>query len=133
MDAAIRRPVKMRYNNILFLMETRAVNHLCDLSGKKVDRPLRLDEEALSRRLSEVFLPSEENWREIEKYWPYLASRVRDDPPDPQVGYYAHFVSFSKIDMHFDTLSNLLCVLAELAPLKLRSSIIRTNKSRGLP
>ncbi len=132
MDAAIRRTGKTLYNNILFLMATRAVNHLCDLSGKKVGRPLRLDEEALSRRLSEVFLPSKENWREIEKYWPYLASRVREDPTEPQVGYYAHFVSFSKIDRRFDTLSNLLCVLAEVASVKLRGSLIQTIKSRGL-
>jgi glycogen debranching enzyme len=133
MDAAIRRTGKTLYNNILFLMATRAVNHLGDLSGKKVEPVLRLDEGALSRRLSEVFLPSKENCEEIEKYWPYLASRVRDDPPEPQVGHYAHFVSFSKLDMHFDTLSNLLCVLAEVAPDKLRHSIIQTIKSRGLP
>ena len=43
-------------------------------------------------------------------------------PPEPQVGYYAHFVSFSKLDLHFDTLSNLLCVLAEVASVKLHSS-----------
>ena len=51
MDAAIRRTGKTLYNNILFLMATRAVNRLSDLSGKKIEGSLRLGRaDMLSRR-----------------------------------------------------------------------------------
>ncbi len=132
MDAAIRRTGKTLYNNILFLMATKAINRLSGLSGKRVEGVLALDEEKLGRRFSEVFLPTEENWKDIEKYWPYLAHRIRDDPPTPNLDYYVQFVSFSKFDLHFDTLSNLLCVLAGVAPGKLRNSIVKNVESRKL-
>ncbi len=132
MDAAIRRTGKTLYNNILFSMATKAINRLSDLSGKKVEGVLALDEEKLGQRFSDVFLPREENWKDIEKYWPYLAHRIRDDPTTPNLDYYVQFVSFSKFDLHFDTLSNLLCVLAGVAPGKLRNSIVKNVESRKL-
>ncbi len=132
MDAAVRRTGKTLYNNALFLMATTAINRLSDLSRKRLEGSLALDEDSLRRRFSQVFLPLREEWREIEEYWPYLSHKLRDDPPDSKIDYYVQFVSFSKFDLHFDTLSNLLCILAEVAPAKLRSSIIQNIKSRRL-
>jgi len=132
MDAAIRRSGKTLYNNILFLMATRAVNNFSDISGRRLDPRLALDEDKLRERFSDVFLPSKENWRPIEKYWPYLAQRVKDDPPNPLLGYYLHFVSFSRLDIHFDTFSNLLCILSGVSTSKLSRSILRNIRSRRL-
>ena len=132
MDAAVRRTGKTLYNNALFLMATTAINHLTDISRKRLESPLALEEDSLRRRFSQVFLPLREEWREIEKFWPYFAHRLRDDPPDSELDYYAHFISFSRVDLHFDTLSNLLCILADVAPAELGSSIIHIIKSRRL-
>ncbi len=132
MDAAIRRTGKTLYNNILFLVATRCINKLCEISGRTLGVEYKLDDHLLKRRFTEVFAPRKKEYKKVNQYWPYLASRIMEDPPAEGLSYYVHFVSFSRFDLHFDTLSNLLCILTGVAEPKLCSSIIVEIRSRKL-
>ncbi len=132
MDAAVRRTGKTLYNNILFLLATRSINKLCEISGRANDKLYKLEEELLKERFNNVFLPRVDSYERVKTYWPYIADRIRDDPPAESLGYYVHFISFSHFDLHFDTLSNLLCVLTNVASNDLSQSILEEIRSRQL-
>jgi glycogen debranching enzyme len=132
MDAAIRRTGKTLYNNILFLAATRCINKLSEISGRPIDSSYRLDYGLLKSRFNEIFLPQRGNYERVERYWPYLAHRIRDDPPAENLAHYVHFVSFSRFDLHFDTLSNLLCVLTDVAGPAVSKLILAQIRSRKL-
>jgi glycogen debranching enzyme len=136
MDAAVRRAGKTLYNNILFLIATRAINWRCNRSGRKLDRPYPLDATKLEQRFLQVFHPGKSTWRDIATYWPHFANKMQGKS-FAEMDYFAHYVAFSVVDTHFDTLSNLLCILSGVAKPKFAErilSFISANKlSRPYP
>ncbi|MDV3277024.1 MAG: hypothetical protein LYZ69_00985 [Nitrososphaerales archaeon] len=133
MDAAIQRTGKTVYNNALLLMATRCIGDLCSVAGRRLNDGSKLDYTALLERFNDVFLPDEESPKRVSGFSPRLAEQLSSQRP---VGlsqeYYVQYVSFARIDTHFDTLSNLLCILFGLAESKTSRSIMEAIRSREL-
>jgi len=133
MDAAIQRTGKTLYNNALFLIATRCLEGLLTASGREIEERYKLTYDELKKRFTDVFLPGPESAGRMMKYWPRLGEAYgRGALSDFSCKYFLHFVSFSRIDRKFDTLSNMLCVLTGLAELETSLAILSTAKSRGL-
>ena len=111
MDAAIQRTGKTLYNNVLFLAATKCMHSLLSEAERPPCEGL-LDYEGLRGRLNDVFLPGPGSASRISTYWPRLADHMQGrGAADTPRKYYLQYISFSRIDDHFDTLSNLLCAL----------------------
>ncbi len=133
MDAAIQRTGKTLYNNILFLTATKCITSLLAKAGRGADFPNMLDYDALKERFGDVFLPGDDSTGRISKYWPRLATHHAEQKVvDMSKKYYLQYISFARIDSHFDTLSNLLCGLWGAAGEETFRSIIDTIESRKL-
>jgi glycogen debranching enzyme len=133
MDAAIQRTGKTLYNNVLFLAATKCVMSLLSASGRPSDGTYVLDYQALKERFTDVFLPGPDSVDRISRYWPRLATHHREQHlVDMSKKYFLQYISFARIDAHFDTLSNLLCVLSHLAESETCDSILETIKTRQL-
>ncbi|HME18477.1 MAG TPA: amylo-alpha-1,6-glucosidase [Nitrososphaerales archaeon] len=133
MDAAIQRTGKTLYNNVLFLAATQCVEALVSASGASVDPGIRLDSKALRKRFVDVFLPGAGSPKRVGAYWPRMAVAFDDEKPMGfSQKYFLQYVSFNRFDAHFDTLSNLLCVLAGPADAATARSILATIHSRRL-
>ncbi len=133
MDAAIQRTGKTLYNNVLFLTATRCLSSLLSSSGKPTESAGILDYDALKERFTDVFLPGADSNERISKYWPRLAVHHKEQKPvDMSRKYFLQYISFARIDSHFDTLSNLLCGLWGVADQGIFLSILDTIRDRGL-
>jgi glycogen debranching enzyme len=133
MDAAIQRTGKTLYNNVLFLAATKCLAKLVSDSGKEVPPPGLLTYDSLKARLADVFLPDEGSAERIARYWPKLAAHHKDQKSFDTAGrYYLQYISFARIDGHFDTLSNLLCSLWGVASEGTANSILSTIFERKL-
>jgi glycogen debranching enzyme len=133
MDAAVQRTGKTLYNNILFIMATRSLNVLVGTSGDTLDKEVIPDLDELKQRFTDVFLPDEGSPRRLAAYWPRLSEVYdRGMPVGYNHNYYIHYLSFSRIDTHFDTLSNLLCVLSGVSDPPVKAGILDTIRSRSL-
>ena len=133
MDAAIQRTGKTLYNNVLFLTATKCLGSLLTASGKVASAPGLLDYGALKERFTDVFLPVEGSAERISKYWPRLATHHREQRAvDMSARYYLQYISFARIDSHFDTLSNLLCVLWGAAADDTSATIMEAVTERDL-
>ena len=133
MDAAIQRTGKTLYNNTLFLIATRCLEDLLSASGMTIEEKYRLDYRALKQRFTDVFLPDPGSTSRMMSYWPRLGEAYgRGKLSGFSRKYFLHYVSFSRIDRRFDTLSNMLCVLTELADIETSLSILSTASSRRL-
>lgn len=133
MDAAIQRTGKTLYNNALFLVATKCLYRLLPLAGRHSDLDHLLGYEALKERFSDVFLPGAGSVDRISKYWPRLATHHREQNlVDMSRRYYLQYISFARIDSHFDAFSNLLCILTGISDDKTTASILRTIKERHL-
>jgi len=133
MDAAIQRTGKTLYNNVLFLAATKCLKSLLSESDRPSDGTYVLDYPALKERFTDVFLPGPESVDRISKYWPRLATHHREQNlVDMSKKYFLQYISFARIDAHFDTLSNLLCVLSHVAESETCDSILETIKARQL-
>lgn len=133
MDAAIQRTGKTLYNNVLFLTATRCLASLVNAAGRPSDSSGVLDYDALKERFTDVFLPGAGSTERISKYWPRLGNHYRERKlVDMKRKHYLQYVSFARIDVHFDTLSNLLCGLWGAADAESFRSILDTIKGRGL-
>ncbi len=133
MDAAVQRTGKTLYNNSLFLIAARCMDGLLSASGSSIGKPYWIDPSELKKRFTDVFLPASASPARIANYWPRLSGAFgRAKPLNYAQSYYLHYVSFSRIDTHFDTMSNLLCILSGLANTETALSILATMKSRRL-
>ena len=133
MDAAIQRTGKTLYNNVLFLMATRCIQDLVSASGRTLEPTVRLDFMKLRRRFSELFLPGADSPAKVKPYWPRMAVALGDvKPMGFSREYFLQFVSFSRFDTRFDTLSNLLCLLSGVAGRGTCASILETIRARRL-
>jgi glycogen debranching enzyme len=133
MDAAIQRTGKTLYNNTLFLIATRCLEDLLSTSGMTIEEKYRLDYRALKQRFTDVFLPDPGSASRMLSYWPRLGEAYgRGKLSDFSRKYFLHYVSFSRIDRRFDTLSNMLCVLTGLADIATSLSTLSTASSRRL-
>jgi glycogen debranching enzyme len=133
MDAAIQRTGKTLYNNVLFLAATKCLASLLTSAGRPIRSAGLLDYEALKERFSDVFLPGAESMERISKYWPRLANHHKEQKlVDLSRKYYLQYISFARIDTHFDTLSNLLCTLWGVADEETARSVLDTISTRGL-
>jgi glycogen debranching enzyme len=132
MDNTVIRQGKTLYNNVLFLIATKCINYLCEESGKTMDKRFALDFETLKQRFNMLFAPDEEFMR--SGYWPNIADTDKDyitNPPKGKMPFYPNFITFNHVDMHFDTLSNLLCIVSGISDKGMESSIlsyIESNK-----
>jgi glycogen debranching enzyme len=133
MDAAVQRTGKTLYNNVLFLMATQSLQRLAGSTIDSVESGLIPNFGELRQRFADVFLPGEGSAKRLAAYWPRL-SEVYDKRIPIGLGreYYIHYISFSRIDTHFDTLSNLLCVLSGLSDSAAADGVIGTIRSRSL-
>lgn len=133
MDAAIQRTGKTLYNNVLFLTATKCMAYLLSAAGRSPASAGLLDYLALKERFTDVFLPGAESTDRISKYWPRLATHHREQKAVDMSGkFYLQYISFARIDSHFDTLSNLICALWGVASEATSSSILNTVFERGL-
>ena len=133
MDAAIQRTGKTLYNNVLFLAATRCITSLLDAAERPRDSMNLLDYDALKERFTDVFLPGDDSTGRISKYWPRLATHHREQKVvDMSKKFFLQYVSFARIDSHFDTLSNLLCGLWGAAGEETFRSIMDTAETRML-
>lgn len=133
MDAAIQRTGKTLYNNVLFLAATKCLSSLLAASGRQTPTPLLLGYDPLKERLADVFLPKEDSAERISRYWPRLAAHHRDQGGvDTSGSYFLQYISFARVDTHFDTLSNLLCCLWGVASEDTTGSILNTMLRRDL-
>lgn len=132
MDAAIQRTGKTLYNNALFILAARSIERLCSAAGRDPDAIIQ-DPDTLRERFTDVFLPGKESPGRVAKYWPRMGELLSNQRP---MGFsrehYLQYVSFARIDAHFDTLSNILCVLTGLAELETSLSILALIRSRKL-
>ena len=132
MDAAIQRAGKTLYNNALFLMANRCMESLASNLDAGLSYPAP-DTRELEERFRDVFLPGNGSPARLEKYWPRLADGLRKGQLErPAPGYFLHYVSFHRMDLRFDTLSNLLCVLGGIAGAKASRTILETIRRRKL-
>ena len=133
MDAAIQRTGKTLYNNVLFLTATRCITSLLAAAGRQNDSLNLLDYEALKERFTDVFLPGDDSTGRISKYWPRLATHHKEQKVvDMSKKYFLQYISFARIDAHFDTLSNLLCGVLGVAGEETFRSIIDAMEVRKL-
>lgn len=133
MDAAIQRSGKTLYNNVLFLIATKCIEQLLSISGKTMEKAYSLDWPLLEERFADVFLPNASSSRSVAKYWPRLSlALAKERPMGLSQKYYLQYVSFSRLDTRFDTLSNVLCVLSGIASSKTAASIFDTIRVNGL-
>jgi glycogen debranching enzyme len=133
MDAAIQRTGKTLYNNVLFLIATKCLTSLLASAGKPSSSINLLDYEDLKGRFTDVFLPGADSAGRIAKYWPRLATHhVEQKIFDLSKKHYLQYISFARIDTHFDTLSNILCGLWGVAPDETFRSIIDIVRTRDL-
>ena len=133
MDAAIQRTGKTLYNNILFLAATRCLTSLLVEAQRPPGSINLLNYDALKERLTDVFLPGEDSIGRVSKYWPRLATHHREQRVvDMSKKYFLQYISFARIDAHFDTLSNLLCGLMGAASEVTFRSIIDVMTTRKL-
>jgi glycogen debranching enzyme len=133
MDAAVQRAGKILYNNTLFLIATKCLEDLLSASGDSLEKAYRLDFHELKQRFTDVFLPSKESPDRLARYWPRLSLTYREGKPLAFAQkYFLHYVSFSRTDLRFDTMPNLLCILSGLADTQTAISILATIKARGL-
>jgi glycogen debranching enzyme len=133
MDAAVQRTGKTLYNNILFLMATQSLKRLRVATRESLDKGVVPDSVELRQRFSDVFLPGDGSAKRLAAYWPRLSEvYARGAPVGLRHEHYIQYISFSRIDTHFDTLSNLLCVLSGVADSKTARNVLATVKSRGL-
>ncbi len=133
MDNSILRQGKTLYNNILFLMATKCMNRLCDISGKSVGPAHYLDYQRLEARFREFFSPGEDAIR--SGIWPNLADYDRDfltSRPREGMKFFPNFITFNHVDMHFDSLSNMLCILSGVSTPNMSESIMSYVHSNGL-
>jgi len=132
MDAAIQRTGKTLYNNVLFLAATKCLSSMIEKTGMTSDSYL-LGYEALKERFTDVFLPGADSVDRISKYWPRLATHHREQKlVDMSKKYFLQYISFARIDAHFDTLGNLLCVLCHIPEPETCDSILETIMTRQL-
>jgi len=133
MDAAIQRTGKTLYNNVLFLAATKCLASLLEEAGRASQVTNLLDYDALKERFTDVFLPGPESADKLAKYWPRLATHHKEQKIfDLSKKYYLQYISFSRIDSHFDTLSNVLCGLFGVAQDETFHSIMDTIRTRDL-
>ncbi|HMD78535.1 MAG TPA: amylo-alpha-1,6-glucosidase, partial [Nitrososphaerales archaeon] len=133
MDAAVQRTGKTLYNNALYLMATLSIERLVGPTLESADRGIIPNIEELKQRFSDVFLPGEGSAKRMAAYWPRLSEVYDKGMPIGYGGeYYLHYVSFSRVDTHFDTLSNLLCILSGLADSPAVERVLDTIRSRSL-
>jgi glycogen debranching enzyme len=133
MDAAIQRTGKTLYNNVLFLAATQAIETMVSDSRLSIDPVIRLDSRALRKRFVDVFLPDAGSPKRVAPYWPRMAVAFNDEKPMGfSQEYFLHYVSFNRFDAHFDTLSNLLCVLTGAADAVSARSVLSTIRARRL-
>ena len=133
MDAAIQRTGKTLYNNVLFLAATRCISSLLAAAGRDPGPINLLDYDSLKERFTDVFLPRDDSSGRISKYWPRLATHHREQKVVVMpMKYFLQYISFARIDSHFDTLSNLLCALFGAADDETSRSIIDTIQARNL-
>ncbi|MDG7011188.1 MAG: hypothetical protein JRN57_03615 [Nitrososphaerota archaeon] len=133
MDAAIQRTGKTLYNNVLFLTATKCLGSMLAAADRTPPGPGLLDYGALRQRFTDVFLPRDESTERISKYWPRLATHHKEQRAVDMSGkYYLQYISFARIDSHFDTLSNLLCALWGVAGGDTAASIMNTVLERNL-
>lgn len=133
MDAAIQRTGKVLYNNVLFLASTKCISSLLMSAGRTPQSVNILDYEALKVRFTDAFLPGEDSIERLSKYWPRLATHHAEQKVvDLSRKYYLQYISFARIDSHFDTLSNLLCCVFGAADKATFGSILETIENRGL-
>jgi glycogen debranching enzyme len=133
MDAAVQRTGKTLYNNVLFLMATLSLQRLAGSAIDSAYGNLVPNFGELRQRFTDVFLPGEGSAKRLAAYWPRLSEVYdRKMPRGFEREYYIHYLSFSRIDVHFDTLSNLLCVLTGLADAQTAGRVIDTIRSRSL-
>lgn len=132
MDAAIQRTGKTLYNNTLFLLATRSITGLLSASGKAADTHIP-DWTALKERFTDVFLPGRDSPGRVASYWPRLGEQLSSQKPmGLSREYYLQYVSFARIDVHFDTLSNILCILSGVSETKTSLSIVAAIRARKL-
>jgi glycogen debranching enzyme len=133
MDAAIQRTGKTLYNNVLFLAATKCLTSLLASAGRPAQSIGLLEYDELKERFTDVFLPGEESIERISKYWPRLATHHKEQKlVDLSRKFYLQYISFARIDSHFDTLSNLLCAVWGVADDEAARSILDTISARGL-
>ncbi|MDE1853779.1 MAG: hypothetical protein KGI38_08555 [Thaumarchaeota archaeon] len=133
MDAAIQRTGKTLYNNVLFLAATKCLASLLSSAGKSQESAGLLDYEALKERFNDVFLPGDGGSDRISKYWPRLAAYQKERGlAGGTKGHYLQYISFARVDSHFDTLSNLLCGLWGAADEGVFASILEYIRERDL-
>ena len=134
MDAAIQRTGKTLYNNVLFLTATKCMTTLLEAAEKPPGSINLLDYASLRERFTDVFLPRDDSSGRISKYWPRLANHHREQKVvEMPMKYFLQYISFARIDSHFDTLSNLLCGLWGAADDETFRNIIDTALTRKLP
>ena len=133
MDAAIQRTGKTLYNNVLFLAATRCLTSLLEAAAKPPGPINLLEYESLRERFTDVFLPRDDSSGRISKYWPRLATHHREQKVvEMPMKYFLQYISFARIDSHFDTLSNLLCGLWGVADEQTFRSISESLQARNL-
>ncbi|MDA4124546.1 MAG: hypothetical protein OK438_03740 [Thaumarchaeota archaeon] len=133
MDASVQRAGKTLYNNSLFLIAAHSMALLLSASRLSIAKPYWIDPSELKKRFNDVFLPEFESPARIAAYWPRLSGAFRGAKPlNFSQSYYLHYVSFSRVDIHFDALSNLLCILSGLASTETSLSILANMSSRRL-
>ncbi len=133
MDAAIQRTGKTLYNNVLFLAATQCLQKLLLVADRPGEKAGLLDFDSLKERFTDVFLPGPDSAGRISKYWARLATHHREQKVfDISKKYYLQYLSFARIDSHFDTLSNLLCAVWGIADDETALSILDVIRKRDL-
>ncbi len=133
MDAAVQRLGKTLYNNTLFLIAAECVEGLLSASGDSIGKPYWLDLAELKQRFTDVFLPDAGSPSRVASYWPRLTGAFAEGKPMSfSQKYYLQYISFSRIDMRFDTVPNLFCILSGLASTETPLSILATMNSLRL-
>lgn len=124
MDAAIQRTGKTLYNNALFYEATRSVNYLIEEGKAELKPPYVLDSKELKLRFLDVFWPTKRSLSKIAHFWPAYKDFLSAFPSHGAVNHFIHFISFARIDRHFDSLSNFLAIIFGLATKEQRNRIL---------
>ena len=133
MDSSVKRQGKVLYNNILFVMATKCINNLCAEAGKSLDDGIRLDYGQLVEKFNAVFAPAEEVIRGGD--WPNLHDFDKDvfsSLPEGKLLYHPQFITMNYVDMHFDSLSNLMSVIIGLSSHEMSRSIMSYISSNNI-
>ncbi len=125
-DNTVKTQGLVAYNNLLLLAATKCINRLCDISGKKMDKGVRIEYEALKKRFDEMFAPSQEKMS--GGFWPNIGDELeRDritDPPKGKLQYHPNFITFNHVDMHFDALANSMSIILGVSSPEMSRSIL---------